>query len=229
MTSGVTTVVCTRCGTTFKGGFKRKYCPECEKIVSYTCPDCGGPKRTKYSTWCYHCSLNHRRTANNIEIAMQSAQTPEARAKRIASLQGHEVSAETRQKIGAANVASGHLPAAGRKGGRAGKGKKKPEHWTEAQRERMTGSNNPSWIDGTAAAVYGSDWTEELKESIRERDGRICHKCGKSREKEGKRLTIHHIDGDKHNQDSDNLITLCSSCHRGLHNTIRANGEANYG
>jgi len=164
---------------------------------------------------------------NNIEIAMQSAQTPEARAKRIASLQGHEVSTETRQKISAALIAGGHQQAAGYKGGSAGKGSKKPEHWIEVQRERMTGSNNPMWIDGTAAAVYGPDWTEELKESIRERDGKVCQKCGKSQEENGRQLDVHHIDKDKHNQDPSNLTSLCLSCHRGLHNTIRANGEAN--
>jgi len=30
-------------------------------------------------------------------------------------------------------------------------------------------------------------------------------------------LVVHHKDGNKYNQDPDNLVTVCRSCHRRLH------------
>jgi hypothetical protein len=38
-------------------------------------------------------------------------------------------------------------------------------------------------------------------------------------------LDVHHRDGDKQNNDPDNLMTLCASCHRELEATIRDLGD----
>lgn len=59
---------------------------------------------------------------------------------------------------------------------------------------------------------YSSDWTEDLKECIRKRDGYICQLCGKTQEENGRRLSVHHIDYIKENCDPRNLVTLCISC-----------------
>lgn len=47
-----------------------------------------------------------------------------------------------------------------------------------------------------------------LKTHIKERDGFRCLLCSKS-----DKLHVHHIDYNKENNDSENLITLCQTCH----------------
>jgi len=55
------------------------------------------------------------------------------------------------------------------------------------------------------------EFTEEHKKEIKERDNFVCVVCGK---RERKRIyPIHHIDYDKKNNASINLVTLCRSCH----------------
>lgn len=77
--------------------------------------------------------------------------------------------------------------------------------------------NNANWRGGISISPYASNWTEMLRESIRERDNRICQLCGKTEEEEiignGCGLSVHHVDYDKQNCNEDNLITLCNSCH----------------
>ena len=74
----------------------------------------------------------------------------------------------------------------------------------------------PSW-PGRPPKKYGSEFNEELRERIRERDGRICQFCERTEEenlkKHGKKLEIHHIDYDKENNDEFNLVSLCKNCH----------------
>ena len=69
------------------------------------------------------------------------------------------------------------------------------------------GKNNPNWNNGSSFKPYSIDWTITLKKAIRERDKYTCQICGK----EG--FSVHHIDYNKKNCNSDNLIILCSSCH----------------
>lgn len=38
-------------------------------------------------------------------------------------------------------------------------------------------------------------------------------------------LVVHHIDGNRDNNDLDNLIPLCRSCHSKVHNTERYGGR----
>lgn len=57
------------------------------------------------------------------------------------------------------------------------------------------------------------------KKHVLERDGHKCVDCSKT-----ERLTVHHIDGsgksNNPNNDMDNLITLCISCHMRHHSGI---------
>lgn len=57
---------------------------------------------------------------------------------------------------------------------------------------------------------YVVDWAE-ISKSIRRRDG-VCQRCGSP-----DRLSVHHIDTDKTNNDPGNLITYCWPCHRRVH------------
>lgn len=48
-----------------------------------------------------------------------------------------------------------------------------------------------------------------LKEKVMERCNNECYRCGLD-----KCLEIHHLDGDHTNNDSRNLLVLCSDCHK---------------
>ncbi len=69
----------------------------------------------------------------------------------------------------------------------------------------------PSWQGGKSFESYGEEFSKELKNKIRERDGFKCRFCGKPEEKHS--LNVHHIDYDKKNNNSYNLISLCVKCH----------------
>jgi hypothetical protein len=81
------------------------------------------------------------------------------------------------------------------------------------------GEKSGNWLGGKSFELYGSDWTEDLKESIRKRDKYICQMegCGKRQNELNsfhKKHDVHHIDYDKQNLNPENLITLCKICHR---------------
>jgi len=66
---------------------------------------------------------------------------------------------------------------------------------------------------GRLREPYPQNWTVELKERIRERDGRLCQLCGKNEEENGQRLSCHHINSEKSDLAFYNLVTLCRRCH----------------
>ena len=76
---------------------------------------------------------------------------------------------------------------------------------------------NHNWKGGYSIGDYPQEFNDKLKESIRIRDSHICQNCGKTQELQLKEinmiLSIHHIDYNKKNNDTDNLITLCLSCY----------------
>lgn len=77
------------------------------------------------------------------------------------------------------------------------------------------GENHWNWQGGISDSPYPQDWTEDLRDSIRKRDGYKCQVCGKEqKEFTGwhKRLAVHHIDYDKNHCSPENLITLCNPC-----------------
>jgi len=86
-------------------------------------------------------------------------------------------------------------------------------------RKAQRGDKNPNWRGGIWEEPYPSDWTDDLKESIRKRDKHTCQMSGcgiHQNELVGwhKKLSVHHIDYNKDNLDPKNLISLCDSCHQ---------------
>jgi len=79
-------------------------------------------------------------------------------------------------------------------------------------RKRHTGENHHNW-QGGLKFPYSQDWTEDLKDAIRKRDGYKCQMCGSLQEALEIKLSVHHIDYDKGNCDPENLISICTSCH----------------
>ena len=89
---------------------------------------------------------------------------------------------------------------------------------TLEQRLNKSGKNNPSYIDGRSInhsklVLYGTEWTDDLKESIKERDNYICQLCNIEEAFYDYSFHVHHIDANKFNNKPENLITLCPSCH----------------
>ena len=78
---------------------------------------------------------------------------------------------------------------------------------------------NPNWQGGISFEPYGIEFNDKLKEKIRGRDKYRCQECFRHQDelftKAGNsyKLIIHHIDYNKQNNNSDNLISLCRNCH----------------
>jgi hypothetical protein len=73
------------------------------------------------------------------------------------------------------------------------------------------GEKSNFWKGGISNNLYPHDWTETLRESIRQRDDYICQECEIHQDE--LKLAVHHIDYDKQNCNPENLISLCKSCH----------------
>jgi len=79
-----------------------------------------------------------------------------------------------------------------------------------AKKGKFNGSDNPNWRGGISLEPYCFEFTNDLKEYIKNRDLYQCKNpdCwGRS-----KKLVVHHIDYDKKHCVPENLITLCISC-----------------
>lgn len=130
------------------------------------------------------------------EVMKKLWQNPEYRKNQIRIHKGrkHFVLEEIRKKISEAL-----------------KGRKLSKEWKKKISKSMRGKRNGSWRGGKSFEPYSVDWTETLRQSIRERDHYTCQLCGKQ---QGNRaFAIHHIDYNKKNNNPDNLITLCCICH----------------
>lgn len=73
------------------------------------------------------------------------------------------------------------------------------------------GEGSSNWNNGSSFEEYGIEFNKKLKQQILERDNYTCQdpNCDGNH----KKLHIHHIDYDKKNNNPENLITLCNSCH----------------
>jgi len=101
------------------------------------------------------------------------------------------------------------------------------KHHSEKTKEKMRishtglhiGKLNGMWQGGISFLPYSSNWTEEFKESIRDRDNHECQNpdCNMTEQEHlklwNRKLDIHHIDYNKENCLPENLISLCLKCH----------------
>ena len=77
-----------------------------------------------------------------------------------------------------------------------------------------TGEKSPCWKGGVA--YYGLD--DDLRQDIFKRDNYTCCLCNKHKNKIKENIILHHINYDKRNNSSSNLVTLCKKCHFYCHN-----------
>ena len=90
--------------------------------------------------------------------------------------------------------------------------KEHKEYMSNLMKEKFSDPrNHPNWQDGISFEEYPQEFNKELKQIILERDNYTCQDiyCKHL----SKRLHVHHIDYDKKNNNVENLITLCASCH----------------
>lgn len=92
-------------------------------------------------------------------------------------------------------------------------GKHLPESHKKNVSIATSGEKNHCWQGGKSFETYGLEFNNILKDKIRERDNFTCQECNYSEDKLNYKLSIHHIDYDKKNNDPNNLISLCKSCH----------------
>jgi len=104
-----------------------------------------------------------------------------------------------------------------------GKKGKRASPKTEFKKGQNARETNCNWRGGTSFEPYGLEFNQKLKEQIRRRDHYRCQECFRyqselfTNTKAGIRpykLHIHHIDYDKKNNNPNNLISLCKSCHQ---------------
>ena len=101
-------------------------------------------------------------------------------------------------------------------------GKKMSEKTKRKMGKAHKGEKNYFWQGGKFSDIYTTDWTDDLKESIRKRDDYVCQICGIHQDELERELDVHHKDYNKHNLNPDNLISLCHSCH------MKTNNNRNY-
>lgn len=81
-------------------------------------------------------------------------------------------------------------------------------------------ANNPDKVKTWAKTAHSNNRMGGSRNVVLKRDKHTCHKCGKHPAN-----VVHHIDcfGEKSgtpNNSIDNLVTLCASCHAGVHAMI---------
>jgi len=150
-------------------------------------------------------------------------QSKEHIAKKVASRSWYKPSKETNEKIkkNHADFSGENHPLYGKKCLEQTKlkislalsGKKHSEERRIKNSLAKQGDKHPSWMGGKSFEPYGIEFNNELRVLIRERDNFTCQECGFTEEQLGYKLCVHHIDYNKKNNESDNLICLCRSCH----------------
>lgn len=94
--------------------------------------------------------------------------------------------------------------------------------WNKGLVGYLAGENHYNWKGGKSFEPYGLKFDNELKNEIRKRDNFMCQECGFSEKDLGYKLDVHHIDYNKQNNNKNNLVSLCRSCHSQT-NFTRAN------
>ena len=127
---------------------------------------------------------------------------------------GHKLTEEAKRKLSEIVKGRKHSKEAKEKLSKTRKGLIK-----EGKLKIISGKEHYNWQGGISFEPYGLKFNNQLREQIRMRDNYRCQECFRHqdelRTKTNKkyRLPIHHIDFNKQNNKSNNLISLCRGCH----------------
>jgi hypothetical protein len=195
------------------------------------CPVCGKETNFKNIRDGYHkfCSNKCARSGkNNPMFGKRGEENPfygkhhseEAKKKISETSKGKHLSEESRKKISNVRKGKHHSEETKKKISDANKGKHLSEEtkkkMSDAHKGKLKGENNPNYKDGIslkkfkdAFGMEPEEW-KKLAQEIRKRDNFTCQYCGKKNAAD-----VHHIIPRRVKIDNnpDNLITLCRSCH----------------
>lgn len=150
-------------------------------------------------------------TRKKISLAKMNHLVSKETRKRISLLKkGHRLSNETRKKMSESKIGHFVSDETKRKISISNTGKhpsKETRIKISLSNMQRCGDKHPNWRGGISFEPYGIEFNEILKEKIRERD-KICQLCGNKKSE-----SVHHMDYNKRNNQEDNLILLCRSCH----------------
>lgn len=212
--------------------------PQSHKRIIGVCDGCGKVRilnKSKYSHLCKSCSIKGRKHTEAAKKKISEGHRGEKNHN-----YGKHLSEVTRKKMSESRRGRKHTEESRKKMSEATRGKKHPlygKHPSEATRKKLSeagkcriileetrkklsGENNHQWKGGKSIE-YCSKWNDHFREYIRDKYGRKCFLCDKTEEENGKRLSVHHVNGNK-NCGCDNDITcqfipLCASCHGKVH------------
>jgi len=85
--------------------------------------------------------------------------------------------------------------------------------WNKGLKGYHEGEKHWNWQGGISRRGYTPEFLTQLRILIKDRDNYKCQVC-LYREY----LVVHHKDYNKNNNELNNLITLCRSCHMKIHN-----------
>lgn len=88
---------------------------------------------------------------------------------------------------------------------------------------KMFGEDNPQWKGGINNKNISNSYSRKLAKNLKS-DIKCCEKCSNK-----ENLEVHHIDGNCKNNDINNLIKLCSECHKYYHLKINNQTYTNKG
>ena len=126
---------------------------------------------------------------------------------------GKKFSSERRAKISKALRGKKHTEEHRQKNSEAQYGKTVSEETRAKISNAMIGENHPNWKGGISFEPYCTKFNDKIKETIRNRDDRVCVLCGKSEILNGQRLSVHHISGNKMMGCNGIPWYLCALCH----------------
>lgn len=145
--------------------------------------------------------------------------TKELRKKISEAHKGKPLSEEHRRKLSEVNKGKFLSESTKRKISDAHIGKKLSEETKMKIGLAETGDKHFNWQGGKSFEPYGLEFNKKLKEKIKNKYNYRCQECFRHQDelftKNGKKtvLRIHHIDFNKKNNNENNLIPLCNSCH----------------
>jgi len=99
-------------------------------------------------------------------------------------------------------------------------GKHRSEETRKKISEAKIGENHPNWRGGVSFGKYCKLFNNSFKNSVRNDYHNSCFLCGKTKEEEGRKLDVHHVN---YNKDclcgsTCEFVPLCRSCHMKTNN-----------